>query len=140
MKYLFLSKKGAVTHSIESSKPLKKREIKKQLRFADKIAAAKERNRRYEERKERKERRRAESARGRAKERRITWRDIKKELPYYAEKEAKRERKRKRRAKRAEAILGAYRSARRKVGYSYGTRKKRRSKKGSGLSLGGYNL
>lgn len=38
------------------------------------------------------------------------------------------------------ALKGAYKDARGKGSAKYGNRKKRRSKEGSGLSLGGYNL
>ena len=40
----------------------------------------------------------------------------------------------------ANALKGAFKDARRKGGVTYGTRKKRRSKSRSGLSLGGYNF
>lgn len=140
MRYIFKSKTGEVTHEITSSKPLKRREIKKQLKLSDKIAKAEAKSARYEEKKRKKEIRRSESARGRAKERRRIYKEVKKNLPYYRERREKEERRRKKRARRREAFLDAYRSARRKGGYSYGTRKKRRSKSRSGLSLGGYNF
>ena len=132
MRYIFKSKTGEVTHEITSSKPLKRREIKKQLKLSDKIAKAEAAQRRYEDRL----RRKAESPRGRAKERRRILREVRESLPYYRKKKEKAEKRRKKRA----AVLAAYRSARRKGGYSYGTRKKRRSKGGFGVSLGGYNF
>ena len=67
-------------------------------------------------------------------------RERKEQLRELAQRFKKKKPARKKKSGFASALKGAFRDARRKGGVTYGTRKKRRSKARSGLSLGGYNF
>jgi uncharacterized protein YijF (DUF1287 family) len=67
-------------------------------------------------------------------------RERKEQLEELAQRFKKKKPARKKKSGFANALKGAFRDARKRGGSTYGTRKKKRSRAHSGLSLGGYNF